>query len=491
MGVAFTLAFSAYSLEDANALLKRAKAEAKYLYTNSVQPKKNSDDDKYVCITYASGKKFVDRKKIALDLFERAANAGSGEAAYILFCYKWLGRYKEHVCFIWDWDKFGEEALNNCYSDLQKAVDLHSSEALEFAILKNEISDESIVTIFEHFNLLYDALNGDPISQMDEAMRYRHSNTTKYEYWMKKSISNKNWPLLARTDYALYLLDSNRRDEAMSIIAPAEKRTDYRNDKTASFGINKLFLFYVADHLYRGDTEGAMNACDNLYKEGGSYLSYSYGEGVFDKFKAARDYNYLEGCVNYFSNKDQQHLLETIYSLNKNPGDKTILHDRGEKFEQFGDSLQAFNYYKAAAFKHHKRSIYKVFDYATKGFNLSDSEITDVLSYIIISEDKEKDAFTISGEFTDWRIYFILAEYFYKSNHRDYKKAAALYFQCTRNSSGSPNIIKGESARQLFKCHEFGRGVPADHDKALEWIEYAKRTGDYDAVKIYKALYDL
>lgn len=482
-----------YSRDDANNLLNRAKSEAKYLYTYSIKPKKNSDDEKYVCITYSSGKKFVDRKKIALDLFEGAAKAGSGEAAYILFCYNWIGRYENQTCFQPNWDNhYGDLAVDMCFASLQRAADLGHPKASEFLNYKNDILNKYRTNkeVCDELILLYEAIEGNPTSQMWIGMKYRDSNPTKYEYWIKKSISNKNWPLLGRADYAFYLLDLGRHDEAMSVLKPIERKKNYYDDITARRGIKQILLFYIAECLYANNISGAIENCDNLYKEVSNDIRYLYDDGVIDKFVESHGFNYMECCVNHSSTSSQKRLLETIYVLNKNPENRTILHNRGIHYETFGDSIQAFRYYKEAALKHYKRSICKVFDYATRGYKLSDLEIADFLSLIITSEDKNKDEFTISGEFADWKIYYILAEYFYKSENRDYQKAVALYWQATKSSSGSPEIIKGECARQLSKCYAFGRGVTADDNKAREWLEYAKRIGDYDAMKIYEELYN-
>lgn len=481
--------FGANAQGQTEALLKRAKAEAKYLYQPRIQPKKASDDEKYVTIRDASGKQFVDRGKIALDLLEQAANAGSGEAAYILFCYNWLGRYDGHICYAMpSWDQYAESAMEKCDADLQRAADLQYAKALEFVNLKNEISPKSRTDLYEGFIQLYDALEGDPKSQMWLALRYKNTNPQKYEYWIKQSISHKDWPLLARADYALYLLDGGRRDEALAVIKPTEKKTDYYSDTTASSGIKKMMLFYIADHLYSGKIANAMTNCDNLYKESADYIRRSYDKGVFDGFVESHDYNYLEGCVDYYTGADHKRLLETIYDLNKNPEDRTILHHRGQKYEIFGDSANAFDYYKAAAMKQHCRAIMKTLDYATKGYKLSDSEIDQLTSSIITSDNNENGSFQIAGDLANWKTYYILAEYFYHSDRKDYPKAVVLYNECA-NAYDCPQIIKGQCARQLFKCYEFGRGVEVDHDRADKWIGYAKRIGDIDAGKISEILY--
>lgn len=486
------VALYSYSCDDANQLLNRAKAEAKGLYSplESIRPKKNSDDTKNVSVTYASGKQFVDRKQIALDLFERAANAGSGEAAYILFCYNWLGRYDKHTCFQPKWDEFADSAVDMCFSSLQRAADLHFPKALEFLNYINDVDRTTKVSIYEDLILIYEAISGNPISEMNLAMRYRNLNPQKYEYWMEKSINHKEWPLLARTDYALYLLDSDKRADAISVIKPAEKKTKYNNDITARRGIDQLFLFYIADCLYKMDIEGAIKACDNLYNEASDYMRLLYDDGVIDKFSEAHDYNYLECCVNYFYPFNHRRLIETIYALNMNPKDRTVLYNRGVRYETFNDSVKAFSYYKSAALKQQKRAILKTFDYATKGYNLSNSEITDLLSVIIESENRETGEMSISRELANWKVYFILAEYFYKSDNRDYRKASTMYHACVTAASDCPRIIKGECARQLFKCFEFGRGVSPNHDTAIQWLEYAKSMGDHNANDISKVLYN-
>lgn len=486
LAAVFAIIFNS-NADRSDAILKTAKKEARFL-GRAYQPRKKSDADKYVRIEHANGKQFVDRGAIALDLFEDAANSGNGEAAFILFCYYCIGRYENRNIFSMDWElyeKGSEESkahwnysFNKGLTFLGQAYTLNYPYATEFLFWKSNYANDKQRLCYI-FNTLYDAIQGDPLQQLAMAYEYRGiNNTGKYEYWIKKSINQKKWPLAARTDYANYLLDLSRREEAYSIIQPAEKKTDYTTDITANLALGYLSLFYIADRLYTGNTSDAIKICERIYDDNRSFNYYAPNK---------HDLDLVEYFINYYTNKERKKLYETIYSYNKTVSDSLLLYNRGVCYEIWGDSITAFDYFKSAALKKNADAILKTFDYSSKGYELSNETIASLLPEIIKVEYDNGD-FTIHGKYANWRMYYILGEfYYYNSKHRDYKKAFRLYYACVNEYC--PNPVKGKCAMQLFRCYEMGRGTTTDSEKADQWLKVASEMGDSDADVIHDAIY--
>ncbi|MDE7414638.1 MAG: hypothetical protein K2N05_12735 [Muribaculaceae bacterium] len=472
--------------QQADELLKKAKKEGKILIKGiPIQPRKKGDDEKYVRITNANGEQWVDRGAIALDLFEKAADAGSGEAAYILFCYHCLGRYEgEKFASMdpkyigkdnWDWHiLIGEKFF-------QRAVDLNYPDAMEYYVVQKEGSYDDKKKLVEDWREIYDALNGDPLAQYNLAERYKDSNPVKYEYWIKKSLSHKNWPLLARAMYANWLLDNGRSRDAKKIMEPAVKRNDYMGDNMARFGFLEWSRFLVAERVYEGDETGAIEYCDKFYN-----IEISPSKDL-DRYYKLHDANFLEYCVSYYDSPERKRLFEEVYKMTPNPTDSLILYNRGRTYEAWGDSIKAFDNYRKAALGRHSGAINKMFDYASRGYVPEEKDLNEVLSEVIKKEDPVTGDFMIPGSYANWRTYYVLGEYFYNSA-KDYRKALRLYYGCM-DELGCPQVVKGACARQIFKCYEFGRGVETDHIEAEGWLKRAEEIGDEDIKGLYDALY--
>ena len=468
--------------------LKEAKKEAKYFSSPSVKPRKKTDDSKYICLTSGSGKEYVDRKDIALDLFEQAVGEGSGEAAFILFCYYSLGRYENKTISTYGWNtKYDGDITHNQLQELhfdkgmtflQKAVDMNFQPAFEFLLLKNSL-DSDKESMAGSLKGLYDARNGDPEAQMWIAFGYRSDNPDKYEYWINRSIEQKNWPLWARTNYANYLLDCGRKQYALKVLEPAKKKTKYYDDRTAKFGMHQEYLFYIADAVYSGNREDALNWCDAFYKS-----EQPYDIEVYVKL---RDWNLVEAVINYLASNRRKDLYKSIYALNVNVSDPELLSKRGERYEVWGDSIKAYENYKRAALGKDFGSTLKVLEYSSKGFALSKNDSEIILSEIM---DKNQQTVTAPPFQPMWRLLYLLAQFFYNPTNEsnDFELAAKFYMTCV-NQDGTPDVVKADCAKQLFKCFSFGRGVDEDHETADKWLNYAKSLGDADSKTIYEVLF--
>lgn len=482
---------AASAASDAEALLKEAKKEAKYLHPSQrIKKRQKSDPQKYVTMTRGDGTEYVDRGLMALDLFQQAAEAGSGEAAYILFAYNALGMYdgKQYFSMIPSTYEGPEAKLhhkNNFDTGLdflEKAARLHYPEAVEIQQFVSDNPDIEADALWYKLSTIYDAQNGDAFRKSQCAGMYKNLGMNdKFEYWMEKSLREKDWRLNDRVYYANYLLDKGLRDKAIETLKPAEKKKDYKDDMTASGAISSWVLFYLADCLYGGNAQRAYDNCDNLFRD------EKWKNADFQKYYKKHDGDYLEYCVDRYAEPSRIKLHEAAYALNPNTTDSLLLYYRGTRYELQGDTLKAFDYFKSSALKGHIPAIIRTLNLAASGKELTQDELSGFLP-IIIKTDNGDGSFVVRGDFANWKTYYVLGEFFYNSDFRDYKKAVAFFDACAKDSS-CPAPLRGESARYLFKCYTNGRGVEADQDMADKWLAIARKYGDHDADAIHKALF--
>lgn len=421
------------------------------------------------------------------NLFEKAAQMGNGEAAFILFCYHSLGMYKgreitdmkygkTYYDTNFSWDEYFDKGLQY----LKLATDLNYPELTDFNLVIEGTDSNDKKTLSERLRLVYDAKAGDPMKQFECALLFkdRLNDDSRYEYWIKKSLDRKDWPLWARIDYAYYLLENGRTDEAYQQVKYIEKKDDYTKDQSAhDFVFDWWHKFYIIDDLLTGNLKKTHEDLENFYGKN-TDLKTIPKDSLDDKSEKII-------LANPYANDKIHHI---VYDLNRNPSDVKILYNRASKYEDWSDSITAFNYFKEAAYKGDPKAILKTFNYMSNGYECSSDSVKAILDFIIHKDVKINNnyrgpqRFFLKYGWDDWRINYVLGEFFYNNTeeYRDYDKAFFLFKNCA-TWEDTPEPVRAESARYLFKCYTNGRGVNVDQKKAQEWLEKANALGNFDS----------
>ncbi|MCH5216392.1 MAG: sel1 repeat family protein [Muribaculaceae bacterium] len=452
------------------------------LIFSEVQTQKLLNDAKKQALKDIKNEEGFRQLETSKEMFDKLANGGNGEAAFILFCYYCFGKYEDYECFYAGyegqyyperWRTTFEKGLNY----LNMAYNLNYPDAKDYYLIKESLDPNDLQSLSEQLSIVYEANVGDPLKQFHCASIFKDNLNNKdgYLYWIKKSIDNKDWPLWARLDYAYYLLNNGDRDEAFEVIKPTVKKHDYTKDSSAyDFVFDWFKKFYIIDDLYRGNLQKTYEDLGKFY--GKDIDIKTIPQGTLD------DKSEQIILSNPYASKK---LYEIVYNLNRNPSDSNLIYERGLNYENWSDSITAFKYFKDGAYKGNPKAILKTLNYISNGYNCTADSLNVMLDFIIDKDVKidnnnpgPKRSFLKYG-YNDWRVNYVLGEFFYnnKEEYRDYQKAFRLFLNST-NYDDTPEPIRAESARYLFKCYTNGRGVNVNQKKAQEWLNKANSLGN-------------
>lgn len=417
----------------------------------------------------------IARLSKSLVLFEEAANLGSAEAAYTIFCYKCFGWYNDWNFHFMEPERvYDRDSWNNLFDEgikyLKLAHELEHPDLKDYILLVNDPEYEKRENLYNDLYKIFQAKKGDANAQMSCAYIFKHKNNNeRYLYWLKQSVNNKNWPILARMEYAFYLLDNGLREEAIEIVKPADRKQDYRKDDTTWLGFNLLRLFHVAEALYADNINSAINNCDVFY-DSDNWASNNHD---FERLHKKHDVDYLEYCIDFYTTKDKSRkwLFDAIYKLN-NTQDSLLLYNRGNTYRAYNDSTTAFNFYKKSALSGYIPAIKESINYIVDGYGISDDDLYKLLPFIIM--DENKDNVFIHRDLIDWTTYYVLGKFYYNSSYKDYRKALGFFNMCFSDNS-CPKYARRESALYISECLTNGWGVEANQQEAEQWRDFAKK----------------
>lgn len=408
------------------------------------------------------------------------ASEGSGEAAYMLFLYYTLGYrydgYRMHYGkpltyqqrIITDEDSIFKIGID-C---LMRSVELGFENAREYNDLYLQLKSKySRNDIRDGLVRLLLARNDNPSAQYGCYIVYSEFDQNKALYWLKRASQHNKSVYEADEAYLHFLYENGDDADAKRLLKKMKSRKyDDKTDLTFRRSGFKLGFLDIVDAVYNHNIESAINHANQFYLK----TRFNPIDEEFERYYALQGSSWVEFLITEYCTSSLKRLYNIIYELNEDP-DGSLLYKRGMEYYDQGNREEANKNFLRSALEGHYEGILQVLDdFEHHNFSRSDFQ-------------RLKDKIDTSIMSKDWRLDYLLGKIYY--DNEDFQDANEAFKHLNMAVSSCPERIKGECAKYLFKCYEFGTGVEADHDEADKWLEVSRKYGDVEAEAIYEILF--